>query len=127
MLTVDFEKDRGTLKKLYADLGIDVAVSGANFVMRENGEPVGLMRTEVGDFVTITHFKIKNEEINPGDKEFFLRAMLFKFSLNPVPLAVRGEHPELKRFGFRFEDGYMRLNSSEVNLSGSCRDGRGGD
>ena len=67
MLTVDFEKDSGTLKKLYADLGIDVAVSGANFVMRENGEPVGLMRAEVGDFVTITHFKIKNEEINPGD------------------------------------------------------------
>ena len=127
MLTVGFETDRETLEKLYADLGIDVAVSGANFVMRENGEPVGLMRTEVGDFVTITHFKIKNEEINPGDKEFFLRAMLFKFSLNPVPLAVRGEHPELERFGFRFEDGYMRLNSSEVNLSGSCRDGRGGD
>ena len=127
MLTVDFEKDRGTLKKLYADLGIDVAVSGANFVMRENGEPVGLMRTEVGDFVTITHFKIKNEDINPGDKEFFLRAMLFKFSLNPVPLAVRGRHQELERFGYRFEVGYLRLISWVVKLSGSCHDGRGGD
>ena len=120
MLTVGFETDRETLEKLYAELGVDVAVSGANFVMRENGEPVGLMRAEVGDFVTVTHFKIKNEEINPGDKEFFLRAMLFKFSLNPVPLMVLGRHPELEHFGFRFEDGAMYLDSSAVDLSGDC-------
>lgn len=119
MLTVGYENDAEVLSALYSDLGINLAVSGTNFVMREDGAPVGLMRAEVGDFVEITHFKVKNEEINPGDREFFLRAMLFKFSLNPVPLAVKGEHPELVRFGFRFEDGYMRLNSSEVNLSGS--------
>ena len=95
--------------------------------MSEKGEPVVVRRAEVGDFVTITHFKRKDEGINVGVKEFVLRSMLCKFSLNPLPLAVRGRDPELERFGFRFEDGYMRLNSSEVNLSGSCRDGRGGD
>ena len=120
MLTVGFEKDAATLEKLYADLGISERVSGANFVMREDGEPVGLMRAEIGDNVTITYFKIKNEQINPEDKEFFLRAMLFKFSLNPIPLAVKGEHPELLRFGFRFEDGYMRLDSSKADLRGDC-------
>lgn len=120
MLTVGFETDREMLAALYRDLGLDIPVGGANFVMRENGEPVGLMRTEVGDVVTITHFKVKNEEINPGDKQFFLRAMLFKFSLNPVPLAVPGRHPELERFGFRYEEGRMMLCSADVDLSGDC-------
>lgn len=120
MLTVGFERDAEVLSALYRELGVDVPVGGANFVMREDGVPVGLMRTEVGDVVTITHFIVKNEDINPGDKEFFLRAMLFKFSLNPVPLAVPGEHPELVGFGFRYEDGYMRLNSGEADLSGPC-------
>ena len=46
--------------------------------------------------------------------------MLFKFSLNPVLLAVPGHRPELERFGFRFEEGEMRLNSAEVDLSGPC-------
>ena len=120
MLTVGFETDRETLAELYRTLSLDIPVGGANFVMRENGDPVGLMRAEVGEKVTITHFKVKNEEINPGDKEFFLRAMLFKFSLNPVLLAVPGRRPELERFGFRFEEGEMRLNSAEVDLSGPC-------
>ena len=120
MLTVGFETDRETLAELYRTLSLDIPVGGANFVMRDNGDPVGLMRAEVGEKVTITHFKVKNEEINPGDKEFFLRAMLFKFSLNPVLLAVPGRRPELERFGFRFEEGEMRLNSAEVDLSGPC-------
>lgn len=120
MLTVGFETDREMLAALYRDLGMDIPVGGANFVMRENGEPVGLMRTEVGDVVTITHFKVKNEEINPGDKQFFLRAMLFKFSLNPVLLAVPGRHPELERFGFRYEEGRMMLCSADADLSGDC-------
>ena len=61
MLTVGFETDREMLAALYRDLCLDIPVGGANFVMRENGEPVGLMRAEVGDVVTITHFKVKNE------------------------------------------------------------------
>lgn len=122
MLTVGFETDAETLAALYGELGIRIPVSGANFVMREDGVPVGLMRTEVGDIVTITHFIVKNEDINPGDKEFFLRTMLFKFSLNPVPLAVKGKRRELERFGFRFKDGYMLLGSSaDVDLSGDCK------
>ena len=120
MLTVGFETDREVLSALYRDLGVSLPVGGANFVMREDGDPVGLMRTEVGEYVTITHFIVKNEDINPGDKEFFLRAMLFKLSLNPVPLRVLGRHPELERFGFRFEDGAMYLDSSAVDLSGDC-------
>lgn len=120
MLTVSFETDAETIAALSRELGFGESSDGANFVMREDGVPVGLMRAKIGDFVEITHFKIKNEEINPGDREFFLRAMLFKFSLNPVPLAVKGKHKELEKFGFRYEDGYMRLDSSKVNLSGSC-------
>lgn len=120
MLTVNFETDANTVAALCRDLGIEECAGGADFVLREDGVPVGLMRVKIGDFAEITHFKVKNEEINPGDREFFLRAMLFKFSLNPVPLAVKGRHAELEKFGFRYEDGYMRLCSSDVNLSGNC-------
>ena len=59
MLTVGFETDRETLAGLYRTLSLDIPVGGANFVMRENGDPVGLMRAEVGEKVTITHFRSK--------------------------------------------------------------------
>lgn len=122
MLTVRFESDKMVLEKLYGELGMTGVEGGANFVLCDDGEPVGVMRTAVGDFVQITHFKVKNEEINGEDREFFLRAMLFKFSLNPVVLGVKGEHPELLKFGFRQEGDYMFLRSDEVRLKGHCGD-----
>ena len=40
--------------------------------------------------------------------------MLFKFSLNPVPLEVEGEHKELEKFGFVYEGGSMKINSADI-------------
>lgn len=122
MLTVHFETEVETLKKVCADLGENYEAGGTFFVLREDGEPVGFMRTQMGDFVRITHFKVKNGDINRENREFFLHAMMFKFSLSPIPLEVEGHIPELEKFGFRYEDGFMRIDDSrDINLHGDCK------
>ncbi len=121
MLTVNFETDAKTLSELYSALGLDIPVGGTNFLLREDGEPIGLMRTEMGDYVTITHFKLKNDHLNYENREFFLRAMMFKFSLSLIPLAVKGKVDELEKFGFEYRDGYMKIDDSRnINLHGDC-------
>ena len=120
MLTVNFETDCAVLGKLYAELKIDIPVSGSNFLLREDGKPIGLMRVEIGDFVRITHFMLLKEHLNYENREFFLRAMMFKFSLNTYPLAADGDVEELKKFGFVFDGERTVINSVDINLHGEC-------
>ncbi len=114
MLTVHFETDAATLEKLCGELGVSADGKCSNFVLKEDGDPIGLMRTEVGETVRITYFNIVKRSMNLENREFFFRAMLFKFSLNPVPLEVAGEHKELEKFGFVYSDGSMRINSADI-------------
>lgn len=114
MLTVHFETDAATIAALCDELGVAADEKCSNFVLREDGEPIGLMRTEVGDSVKITYFNIVKRAMNVENREFFFRAMLFKFSLNPIPLEVEGEHEELKKFGFAFDGKSMRINSADI-------------
>lgn len=114
MLTVHYETDTGTIAKLCDELGAPADSKCSNFVLREDGEPIGLMRTEVGDTVKIVYFNIVKRAMNVENREFFFRAMLFKFSLNPVPLEVEGEHPELQKFGFVFDGKSMIINSADI-------------
>lgn len=114
MLTVHFETDAAVLGKLCGELGVSADDRCSNFVLREDGDPIGLMRTEVGDTVKITYFNIVKRAMNLENREFFFRAMLFKFSLNPVPLEVEGEHAELEKFGFVYDGKSMRINSADI-------------
>ena len=85
MLTVHFETEVETLKKVCADLGENYEAGGTFFVLREDDEPVGFM-------------------------------------LSPIPLEVEGHIPELEKFGFRYEDGFMRIDDSrDINLHGDCK------
>ncbi len=114
MLTVHFETDPTVIGKLCGELGVSPDEKCSNFVLREDGDPIGLMRTNVGETVRITYFNIVNRAMNLENREFFFRAMLFKFSLNPVPLEVEGEHKELEKFGFVYEGGSMKINSADI-------------
>lgn len=121
MLTVEYCAQKDVIDGLYRELGITLPASGSNFVLREDGVPIGLMRTEISDVVSITHFNLVKSAMNRENREFFLRAMLYKFSLNPVPLAADGDWEELAQFGFRRESGRYVINSADVNLHGKCK------
>lgn len=118
MLTVHFEREGEELDALLFELGEKRTEGRCNFVLREDGDPIGLMQTTVGETVKIVCFNIVKRAMNRENREFFFRAMLFKFSLNPVPLEVEGEHPELEKFGFVYDGKSMKILSSDIRLSG---------
>ena len=96
MLTVHFEREGEELDALLFELGEKRTEGRCNFVLREDGDPIGLMQTTVGETVKIVYFNIVKRAMNRENREFFFRA----------------------KFGFVYDGKSMRILSSDIRLSG---------
>jgi len=125
MLIIKFITDKALLAELYAALKIEGGVSGANFVMfnaaKDKEEPVGLMQTVFrGEILCINQIKYL-PNADDDDKEFFLRAMLFKFKEGaPIVLRIECVSQKFAAFGFIEADEGMEVLSTEIDLHSRC-------
>lgn len=123
MLTLRFETNLSKLNEVYKTLDIDSKIEGANFVFLDENKVVGLWRLIFNNDEAITDIISFKPEVSIEDKNFFVRAMLYKFQLGaPVMLCIKGKHEELKIFDFEYVDGDMKIMTNKINLLKYCKD-----
>lgn len=120
MLTLAYVQEKDRLEQIYGDIAPGEKVSGANFAFLDEGNPVGFMRVKIDQGILVDAVRfLPNVEI--GDKLFFIHAMFYKFGLGaPTEIRFKGEHKELRLYGFTYEDGYTRAITTQINLHGYC-------
>ncbi len=123
MLTIKFETDKNTLEAIYANLEFCENVSGANFVFYDQNQAVGLWRLHFAGENALTDKICFLKSVQDEDKNFFVRAMLFKFQTGaPILLRIKGVHKELAVFDFLEKDGNMQIMTDKINLHKCCKD-----
>lgn len=123
MLTVRFENNLGC-KEIYKILGVSDEVSGTNFFMYDENNPVALFRMhfvtegEIVGIIDKIHFLDSVEE---GDRVFFKHAIFFKLIEGaPVKLRIIGIDREFEKYGFKEVNGNMEINTKDINLHYMC-------
>lgn len=123
MLTVKFEEKSDELKPLYDSLNLGLNVSGANFVFYDETQAVGLWRIKFSGNEAVVDAIVFDKNVDKDDKNFFIRAMLYKLQLGaPVLLRIKGAHKEFEIFGFEETDDDMQIMTNEINLHKYCKD-----
>lgn len=122
MLTLGFEIDKSKVKSVYVSLGIDEEPSGVNVIYYDEQRAVGFLRMKLEDETVVLDKIVFDDAVETGDKDFFIRGTFFKLiNRAPVLVKIKGNHDELKTFGFTYgEDGYMSVLSSSISLCGGC-------
>lgn len=132
MLTIRYENDKSVIKTLYESLGIDGAEKGVNIVLREQegltqiGADTGLFRLimlqDSSETTAIIDKIAFLNSVSEGDKNFFVRAVLYKLQKGaPILLRIPGEHRELEIFGFRQYADYAEALSTDIELHSECK------
>lgn len=120
MLEIKYISDVNELAPLAEKLGMDLNKSGASFVLFENGVSCGICRVKVTDRAEITDFKLLPEHDDFETRDFFFRALLFKFSFNPIKIFIGCKDERLRPFGFTETDNGMEVNSFDIVFPRSC-------
>lgn len=108
-------------KNIYNTLGLDDAPGGVLFLFQDDENPVGFARNFLqADGSALIDKIYYVDGVSFGDKDFFLRSVLYKYQGASMVLKLEGDHKELYKFGFVYEDGYTSIWSQNINLHGGC-------
>ena len=108
-------------KNIYNSLGLDDASGGVLFLFQDDENPVGFARNFLqADGSALIDKIYYVDGVSFGDKDFFLRSVLYKYQGASMVLKLEGDHKELYKFGFVYEDGYTSIWSQNINLHGGC-------
>ena len=108
-------------KKIYDTLGLDDNPGGVLFLFLDDEKPVGFARNFLqADGSALLDKIYYLDDVSFGDKDFFLRSVLYKYQGASMLLKLEGDHKELYKFGFVYEDGYTSIWSQNINLHGGC-------
>ncbi len=124
MLTVKYCSDKDVIEPLYRELSVEGGIFGTHFLFLDDDKPVGLWRMRFdGDGAAVADAIRFKSEVDIFDKNFFVRAILYKLSLGAdVILKVKGNRPELKIFGFRFDGEDMAITTKDIALNACCKE-----
>jgi hypothetical protein len=121
MLTLKFETEKSLLEPLYAKLGAEGTLNGANFVFYDGETPVGFWRIILENGCAVADEIRYSVNTGEGDVEFFTHAVLFKLKEGaPILFKIKGERREFEKFGFVCRGGYTEIFTPEINLHYGC-------
>lgn len=121
MLTLKLVTNNEEAKSVYSALGLENNANGILFVFLDDEKVVGFARNILqadGSALLDEIYFVDGLEF--GDKDFFLRSVLYKYQGASVLLKLEGDHKELYKFGFVYENGYTSIWSKDINLHGGC-------
>ena len=108
-------------KKIYDTLGLEDNLGGVLFLFLDDEKPVGFARNFLQlDGSALIDKIYYVDDLSFGDRDFFLRSTLYKYQGASMLLKLEGDHKELYKFGFVYEDGYTSIWSQNINLHGGC-------
>ena len=121
MLTLKLITSAEEEKNIYNTLGLNDVPGGVLFLFLDDEKPVGFARNFVQQDGSALIDKIYYVDgMSFGDKDFFLRSVLYKYQGASMLLKLEGDHKELYKFGFVYEGGYTTIWSQNINLHGGC-------
>ena len=121
MLTLKLVTNNEEAKSVYSALGLENNANGILFVFLDDEKVVGFARNILqADGSALLDEIYFVDSLEFGDKDFFLRSVLYKYQGASVLLKLEGDHKELYKFGFVYENGYTSIWSKDINLHGGC-------
>ena len=120
MLTLKLGIDLKEISELYSNFGLEDAACGVHFLFLDDEKPVGFIRFILDQNSALIDKIYYKDDVEEGDKDFFLRSTLFKFQDASILLKLKGDQKDFYKFGFVYEDGYTQIWSPNINLHGGC-------
>ena len=120
MLTLKLAIDLNEISELYKELGLEDTANGVHFLFLDDEKVVGFARFIIEQNYALIDKIYYKDDVEEGDKDFFLRSTLFKFQDASILLKLKGDQKDFYKFGFVYEDGYTQIWSPNINLYGGC-------